>query len=423
MVLTPVEGGLGETRQYEVLDTLALPFYVAPLALRPFIPQIKFAIYYPFDPNKPVLTSNVMNRWPYKDYQVSDGKIRAYYSPNVHRIMLSRYTRKDKTGTYITAIPVLLVDYGTPIRAIYYGPTRPPERDLNLQYGDWKSGYMMARVKSPSKTITVKTTDPCATKSARFGCLPKTITVELVYPSGHYWVQYKARLLELPAQLLTLDRDVLVFTYERPGEPGLVDKIYDAWKHKLEKDAPRIVSILNSFGLELDESIAYEYGGQIYRGIKVFVSEDGKTYKVFIPVRRKPQAQFPWVAIIAAVTIIGALLIIRDMVFMWSKVETMRTRVEQDKIYITREALEQLNEYMNTIQNMDIPDEKKAELMSQVLTYYGKVVQSLAKDPSGQSLMQEILPIIKYGLIAGTVLLLSLIGLKVAKSAKSLVEG
>ena len=426
MVLTPDElAGTGIT----VTDTASLPYFVVGQALEPFANPLPFSMYFPFDPNNPQLTTKVMDRWPYKEITISDGKMRAYYSPNVHKIMLEYFTGRDETGTYLTAIPVLIVDYGTPIRAMYAGLERPPDRPLEQQLEDWKKGYMLSRMKSPNKTITVTGVDPCAYRSPQFGCIPKTVNYTISYPVGWYWVQFKARLLTLPPQLLTIDRDILIFTYERPGEADskLVGRIIDYLeKRKLKKDLPTLLSLLNSAGLEVDESQVYEYKGKLYRGIKIFVSEDGKSYEVLIPVRRKASAQLVYAIpsllpkIVMAIVIIGSLLIIRDMVFAWKEVKLAQAKASLDKIYITRDVVEQLNKTIEEIKKLNIPDDQKAQLLNEALKYYGGTIIQLSRDPSGESLFEGIDKYLKYAAVGAGALALLYIIPKVIKSWREL---
>lgn len=427
MVLDP---GIVSKGRIEVKDTEELPYNIVGQALKPFAHPLPFSIYFPFDPNNPQITTTVRKTepWPYKEVMASDGKIRLSYSPNVHEVMLKYYTKEDETGKYLLAIPVLVVDYGTPIWAKYYGTERPPERPIELQYQDWKSGYMLSRSKSPGKVIKVTTVDPCGYKSPRFGCLPKQVEVYLSYPPGYYWVKYPARLLELPPQIAYIERDVIIFTYERPGEAdkAIVGKIIDyLQKRKLKKDLPAIISLLNGAGLEVDESLAYEYQGKIYRGIKIFVSEDGKRYEVAIPVRRKTTGQvilalpFLLPRIIMAIVVIGSLLIIKEMVFAWKEVKLAQTNVELKKIYITREVAEQMDKTINEIQQLDVPDEQKADLLNKTLEYYGGIIVELSKDPSGESLFEGAEKYIKYAAIGALGLGLLWLGTKVVGEWRS----
>ena len=423
---------LGETGGakgvYEVMDTDALPHYLRPLALKPFRPNLPMTIYLPFDPNNPVLTAEPMDRWPYRDFKDSDGTVRAQYSPNLHKILLQYYTKEDETGKYLTALPFLIVDYGSPFRAQYYGTTKPPERDLSLQLDDWLHGYMLARQPMKSMTTKVTAVDPCGYRSPRFGCMPKKKEYTLVYHGGYYWVWYPARLVTLPPQVLTVERDVLIFTYERPGEAdkAIVGKIIDYFeKRKLKEDVPIILNLLKAAGLELDPSLAYEYNGKIYRGIKVFVSGDGKSYEVYIPVRRATRGQVaPAVLalasrVILAIAVIGALLIIRDIAFAWKDVKLAQANVETEKIYIMKNLSEQLDSYMREIQELDIPDDQKAQLMKQVLDYYGTVITSLSHDPTGRTLFGDITKYLEYAAIGAAGLGLLWLGTKVVGAWRS----
>lgn len=223
-------------------------------------------LYVPFDPTTNQIPPQPLDSWPEKKY----GNVIVRYSPNLHRIMLQYYSTTDEKGTYITVIPVLFVDYKTPIRALYAGTSKPADRPLDMQYQDWKSGYMRGRSYKKEDSKKLYCSDY---GSPTIGCIPK----EVILKAGYWWIAYEARLLELPAGLMIADSDIIKFYYKKPDGivykiPGFSSIAEYVYKKKIKEQYSELQQILGAFGMT------------IYA--EPWVEETSDGYVVYMPVKR-----------------------------------------------------------------------------------------------------------------------------------------
>ena len=410
-------------RVVELTDTSQLPKTMIPKALKVFASTAKkFTFYVPFDPNTMEIPSSVLDTYSEtekyrKSYQVGDTLVEVIYSPNVHRIMLMYYSGYDPTkGQYITKLPVLYVDYNSPLHGQYAGTEKPPDRDIKDQYNDWQSGYMLSRVSLPNQTWpedkltqyeNTYFADPVLTYKFKRWWWDK-------FKRGWWWVKYHARLIEIPSGFVNLTKDVLIFRYVRNKSRVVpVQWIKDYLrKRKLtnEEVTQGILALLGTLGLELDTE-PYEYNGKTYRGIAAIVSSDGDWYEVLIPVKRTT-GQFaiapliPLLSkIVVAVVVLGSLYLIKEMLFAWIEVRSKELDLAVEKLYLT-------NGLLDTYEKLreNAPTEKEKEQIDEI---FGGIFDSLASDPSGDSTW-DIGSIVKWGaigvgLLFGGILLLNLL--------------
>jgi len=268
-------------------------------------------MYVPFDPETFQIPAQVLDT--YKERVIGGVKVR--YSPNVHRVFLQYYVSTDEQGRqYATKFPVLLVDYNTVTRLLYAGPTKPMDRPIETQYGDWKSGVMWGRY--PSENLPQRELTVCASYDPVLGC---TDLRKIYFPDGYYWVGYEARLLDMPFATLTEDWDVFKFYYKKPEGvvyriPGFSSLAEYVYERKIKGQLNDIKQLLAGFGLAVDEATPYTTdSGRVVAGPYVEDTSDG--YVVYMPVRRVSglAVQVPmWlvglviVAVIVAITAITA---------------------------------------------------------------------------------------------------------------------
>lgn len=243
-------------------------------------------IYVPFDPFTFEIPDKKMD---YKIRQINNHQV--VYSPNVWEVLMKYYAKiEEKNGKKylkISKIPILIVDYHTPMSASYHGEDKPPDMPIDAQYKTWKNGYMMGRVRLENKTVTI-----CTYYSPRLGCLK---VKKLKFADGYWWVKYEARLLEFPASMVTTTKDVFKFYYEKPkttlrkipGVSWVVDYIY---KHKLSGDGVKeLRKMLNLLGWDIDYSRTYKTDkGKTVKG--PYVEETNNGYVVYIPAAKKVES-------------------------------------------------------------------------------------------------------------------------------------
>ncbi len=400
----------------EFTDTSQLPKTMIPKALKVFAHTAeKFTFYVPFDPNTMEIPSSVLDRYIKKSYQVGNTLVEVIYSPNVHRIMLMYYSGYDPTkGQYITKLPVLYVDYNSPIHGQYAGTEKPPDRDIKAQYNDWQSGYMLGRFSLPNQTWPEdKLTQYENTYLTLYSEGIAMIGTTYKFKRGWWWVKYHARLIEIPVGFVNLTKDVLIFRYVRNKSVVVpVQWIKDyLMKRKLTNEvAQGILAFLGTLGLELDTE-PYEYNGKTYQGIAAIVSSDGDWYEVLIPVKRTTgqvvlAPLIPLLSkIVVAVVVLGSLYLIKEIVFAWAEVRAKKLNLAAEKLYLTNSLIDTYEELR---ENATTEEEKE-----RIDEIFGGIFDSLASDPGGDSTW-DIGSIVKWGaigvgLLFGGILLLNLL--------------
>jgi len=239
----------------------------------------KQAIYIPFDPNTFRVPAD-----PTKYIQKKVGDVWLIFSPNVYQLFMNEYVKTDEQGRkYYMSFPALFVDYMTPLEMEYYGASQPPARPLEQQINDWKNGYQLSRMRLPNE---VEKDLKVTIYVGNLG-LPRVLR----YNAGWYWVKHQARLLSVPAAVLSAERDVFKFYYKKPSGvvyriPGFSSIADYIIKKKLSGEGVQnIRNMLKVFGYDIDYSTTYRTdSGNVARGPAVEESKD--SYVVYIPVVR-----------------------------------------------------------------------------------------------------------------------------------------
>lgn len=283
-----------------------------------FKSELGTVIYVPFDPYTYKIP---LTKGEYKEREFDNYKI--VYSPNVWEVMMKYYSHKEtKNGEeylVIDNIPILLVDYGTPVGANYYGTNEPKSVPIEEQYNTWKSGYMMSRVHMPNSSIKDLNVTACTSWTEQWGCLDFR---KLKIAEGWWWVKYEAKLMIMPPAMMTADRQVLKFYYKRVNTvlekvPGVTTVINWVEERELSgTGVQKLRSMLRAFGLDIDYNYEYKTdSGKMVTGPHVEAIKDG--YVVYLPVVRTTTvasldpAAIPMAAIYVAAIIIaiGALAV------------------------------------------------------------------------------------------------------------------
>lgn len=247
-------------------------------------------IYTPFNPWTWKLPAQVGDKFISR--KVGDTII--WYSPNVHRAFLKHYVKADENGNpYFTQFPALFVDYGTPLAFYYVGANKPPDRDLELQFKDWKNGWQLTRRQLPNPGWSQMEITTCVKECHGPGCPTACLERKTFhFAEGWYWVKHQARLLDLPATLLVGVSDVIVFTYKKPDNivfkiPGFSSVADYIVKRKLSGEGVRqLGEMLATFGYEVDYTASYmTKSGK--RATGPVVEESGDYYYVYLPIRKK----------------------------------------------------------------------------------------------------------------------------------------
>jgi len=338
-------------------------YYFDVAVLEHFTYPMGTVIYVPFDP----FTFEIPREK--RDYIVREiNGYRVVYSPNVWEVFMRYYAKvEEKNGKkYLVAykIPILFVDYHTPIGAFWHGTDKPPDMPIDAQYKTWKSGYMMARVKVDNPG-------------------PYFAPATYYLATGWWWVKYEARLIDMPASLLSEDRMIIKYYYKKipgiaykiPGVKNIAEYIYE---HKLKGDAlKRIESTLATFGLQIDYSRTYKTDkGKVVKGPYVEETKDG--FVVYMPVMKVGSYGPEVPAWLVAVVIVCLTIIIASIVAY--KIVVVGNKPYVEPLNATKEAMDN---YLKCRQLCDkeYPNDKKGRenCYKQCADVYSKTIEEIEK--------------------------------------------